>query len=80
MRSWILLLLALGSLALTACASATPESVTRDDAATPIATSRPPTPIARATAPAVGDSFRADHPALVANTGRPQVIEFFSYN
>jgi ABC-type oligopeptide transport system substrate-binding subunit len=33
----------------------------------------------RPDAPATGDTFRTDHPSHVAATGRPQLIEFFSF-
>ncbi|GAB4476884.1 MAG: hypothetical protein Kow00124_19510 [Anaerolineae bacterium] len=29
---------------------------------------------------AAGEEYREDHPGHVAATGRPQLIEFFSYN
>ncbi|MBC8098028.1 MAG: hypothetical protein H7Y11_01175 [Armatimonadetes bacterium] len=34
----------------------------------------------RPSAPATGDGFRKDSAAVVANTGRPQLLEVFEYN
>jgi hypothetical protein len=75
---WISFLLVM--IIAAACGSSGSEETVESTVGDPI-TVTPAPPAERATAPApVDGNFREDPAELVANTGRPQLVEVFSYD